>query len=126
MVRIIPSKEFIKNVKGIDSFKRERLNKQIKKTLESKPQLMKAIQQSKKTVAKLEKKLPSLIQAEENVHKNVSKINSIIKEQISKKKESQVNIRKKKAREAKRKTVEDKRILSMDRKLANKILAEKF
>ena len=105
--------------------KKSKLNKQIKRTLESKPQLMKAIQQSKKTVAKLEKKLPSLIQAEENVHKNFLKINSIIKEQTSKKKESQANIRKKKARDAKRKSVEDKRILSMARKLANKILAEK-
>jgi len=114
----------IQSIQEYDT-KKSKLNKQIKRTLESKPQLMKAIQQSKKTVAKLEKKLPSLIQAEENVHKNLSKINSIIKEQISKKKESQVNIRKKKAREAKRKSVEDKRILSMARKLANKILAEK-
>ena len=34
-------------------------------------------------------------------------------------------MRKKKARDAKRKSVDDKRILSMARKLANKILAEK-
>jgi hypothetical protein len=114
----------IQSIQEYDT-KKSKLNKQIKKTLESKPRLMKAIQQSKKTVAELEKKIPSLIQAEKNVHKNFSKINSIIKEQISKKKEIQVNIRKKKAREAKRKSVEDKRILSMARKLANKILAEK-
>lgn len=35
MVKIIPSKAFIKNVKGLDSFNREKLEKQIRKIIEN-------------------------------------------------------------------------------------------
>ena len=35
MVKIIPSKEFIRDVKGLDSFLREKLEKQIKKIIEN-------------------------------------------------------------------------------------------
>ena len=35
MVKIIPSKEFIKDVKRLDSFLREKLEKQIKKIIEN-------------------------------------------------------------------------------------------
>jgi len=33
MVNIIPSKEFIKGIKGLDSFEREKIEKQIKKII---------------------------------------------------------------------------------------------
>ena len=42
MVVIIPSKEFIKNVKGIDSFEKIKLEKQIKKIIEN-PQVGKPL-----------------------------------------------------------------------------------
>ena len=35
MVKIIPSQEFIRNIKGLDSFLREKLDKQIKKIIQT-------------------------------------------------------------------------------------------
>ena len=35
MVRIVPSKEFVKDIKKIDSFMRDKLEKQIKKIIEN-------------------------------------------------------------------------------------------
>ena len=61
--------------------KKSGLTTKIKKALESKPQVVKAIHKSKKNIVKLEKRLPSLIKTEKNIKKNFSRINSIMREQ---------------------------------------------
>ena len=103
------------------STKKSRLTRQIKRALQSKPQLVKIMNKSKKNVAKLEKRLPSLIETEKNIQKNFSRINSIMKEQTKKKKISQVKLRGIKSR----KIAEAKRIQNLARKLAAQMLSEK-
>ena len=60
--------------------KKSRLSAQVRRTLESKPQLTKIMNKSKKNIVKLEKRLPSLIKTGKNVRENISKINSIMRE----------------------------------------------
>jgi len=101
--------------------KKSRLSRQIKRALQSKPQLVKIMNKSKKNVAELEKRLPSLIETEKNIQKNFSRINSIMKEQIKKKKISQAKLRGIKSR----KVADAKRIHNLARKLAAQMLSEK-
>ena len=101
--------------------KKSRLSRQIKRALQSKPQLVKIMNKSKKNVAKLEKRLPSLIETEKNIKKNFSRINSIMKEQTKKKKISQAKLRGIKSR----KVADAKRIHNLARKLAAQMLSEK-
>ena len=101
--------------------KKSRLTGQIKRVLQSKPQLVKIMSKNKKNMAKLEKRLPSLMQTEKNVKKNFSRINMIMKEQAEKKKTSQAKLRKNMSRKA----AEAKRIQNLARKLATQMLAQK-
>ena len=101
--------------------KKSRLSGQIKRALQSKPQLVKIMNKSKKNAAKLEKRLPSLIKTEKNIQKNFSRINSIIKEQVKRKKANKVKLRRNKSR----KVADAKRIQNLARKLAVQMLAEK-
>ena len=101
--------------------KKSRLSYQIKRALESKPQLVKIMNKSKKNVAKLEKRLPLLIKTEKNIQKNFSKINSIMKEEVKKKKTSRAKSRRTKSRKAS----EAKRVQNLARKLATQMLAKK-
>ena len=102
--------------------KKSRLSGQIKRALQSKPQLVKFMNNSKKNAAKLEKRLPSLIKTEKNIQKNFSRINSIIKEQTKRKKIGQAKLRRIKSRKA----GEAKRILNLARKLAIQMLAKQI
>jgi len=102
--------------------KKSRLSGQIKRALQSKPQLVKIMNNSKKNAAKLEKRLPSLIKTEKNIQKNFSRINSIIKEQTKRKKIGQAKLRRIKSRKA----GEAKRILNLARKLAIQMLAKQI
>jgi chromosome segregation ATPase len=101
--------------------KKSRLSRQIKRALQSKPQFVKIMNESKKNAAKLEKRLPSLIKTEKNIQKNFSRINSIIKEQAKRKKTAQVKLRRIKSR----KVAEAKRIQNLARKLAIQMLSAK-
>ena len=102
--------------------KKSRLSGQIKRALQSKPQLVKIMNNSKKNAAKLEKRLPSLIKTEKNIQKNFSRINSIIKEQTKRKKIGQAKLRRIKSRKA----GESKRILNLARKLAIQMLSKQI
>ena len=101
--------------------KKSRLSRQIKRALQSKPQFVKIMNESKKNAAKLEKRLPSLIKTEKSIQKNFSRINSIIKEQAKRKKTAQVKLRRIKSR----KVAEAKRIQNLARKLAIQMLSAK-
>ena len=109
--------------KTIDEFntKKSKLCGQIKRTLQSKPQMIKIMNESKKNAAKLEKRLPSLIKTEKNIQKNFSRISAIIKEQVKKKKMVKSKLRRSKSRKA----AEAKRIQNLARKLAIQMLSEK-
>ena len=52
--------------------KKSRLSGQIKRALQSKPQLVKIMNKTKKNMVKLEKRLPSLMKTEKNVKKNLT------------------------------------------------------
>ena len=101
--------------------KKSRLSRQIKRALQSKPQFVKIMNESKKNAVKLEKRLPSLIKTEKSIQKNFSRINSIIKEQAKRKKTAQVKLRRIKSR----KVAEAKRIQNLARKLAIQMLSAK-
>jgi chromosome segregation ATPase len=101
--------------------KKSKLCGQIKRNLQSKPQLVKIVNESKKNMAKLEKRLPSLTIVEKNVRKNFSRINLIMKEHAKKKEESKAKLRRIKSRRA----AEEKRIQNLARKLATQMLSEK-
>ena len=101
--------------------KKSRLSRQIKRALQSKPQFVKIMNESKKNAAKLEKRLPSLIKTEKSIQKNFSRINSIIKEQAKRKKTAQVKLRRIKSR----KVAEAKRIQNLAKKLAIQMLSAK-
>ena len=66
--------------------KKSRLSTQVRMTLESKPQLTKIMNKSKKNIVKLEKRLPSLIKTGKNVQENLSKINSIMRKETKRRK----------------------------------------
>ena len=101
--------------------KKSRLSGQIKRALQSKPQLVKIMNKTKKNMVKLEKRLPSLMKTEKNVKKNFSRINTIMKKQAKKKKTSQAKLRKNRSRKA----AEAKRVQNLARKLATQMLAKK-
>ncbi len=79
------AKKVVKNIQECNT-RKSKLSAQVKKTLESKSQLTKIMNESKKNMVKLEKRLPSLIKTGENVQKNLSKINLIVREEMKRKK----------------------------------------
>ncbi len=83
--------------------RKSRLSTKIKKTLESKPQIVKTMHKNKKNIVKLEKRLPSLIKTEDNVKKNFSKINSIIREKAKERKRTKAKRKVRRKTKAKRK-----------------------
>ena len=83
--------------------KKSRLSTQSRMTLESKPQLTKIMNKSKKNIVKLEKRLPSLIKTGKNVQKNISKINSIMREEAKRRKANQAKRKAARKPKAKRK-----------------------
>ena len=89
--------------------KKSRLSTQVRRTLESKPQLTKIMNKSKKNIVKLEKRLPSLIKTGKNVQENLSKINSIMREEAKRKKANQDKRKTPRKTKAKRKTPRKRR-----------------
>ena len=79
------AKKVVKNIQECNT-RKSKLSAQVKKTLESKSQLTKIMNESKKNMVKLEKRLPSLIKTGKNVQKNLSKINLIVREEMKRKK----------------------------------------
>ena len=86
---------------------------------------MNLVKSSKNQVAKLEKKLPSVINQDQKVKENLAKASTLIKDLNEKKKVSRNKSSRKKATERKRKSLEEKRILQMLKKLAAKMLSDK-
>ncbi len=117
--------------KVIDEFapKKSLILKQIKKTLESRPELQQAVKTSSKEMKKLESQLSNRLRQEENTEKRLKKINQKISTLEKTKKEIKENMRKKKATLArkkkatqKKKESEEKRILALAKKLAAKMI----
>ena len=86
---------------------------------------MNLVKSSKNQVAKLEKKLPSIINQDQKVKENLAKASTLLKELNEKRKVSRNKSSRKKATERKRKSLEEKRILQMAKKLATKMLSVK-
>ena len=105
--------------------KKDRLSAQIKKTLQSKPQLLDLIKSSDRDVTRLDSRLASVIKQEKTAQKNLSKVISRLNELNTKKQEMRKNLQRKRISEAKRKAVQEKQILVMARKLAKKMAASK-
>ena len=89
--------------------KKSRLSTQVRRTLESKPQLTKIMNKSKKNIVKLEKRLPSLIKTGKNVQENLSKINSIMREEAKRKKANRAKRKAPRKTKAKRKAPRKRR-----------------
>ena len=89
--------------------KKSRLSTQVRRTLESKPQLTKIMNKSKKNIVKLEKRLPSLIKTGKNVQENLSKINSIMREEAKRKKANRAKRKAPRKTKAKRKSPRKRR-----------------